>query len=622
MLYQVSHGSKYFGADPVFEDVKFEIRGTEKITIVGRNGCGKTTFLRCLSGELNFDKGTVSVMSGVTIGYLAQKVLEHDERTVEEELRTVFQPVFAMQEELSRLSEQMAEDASDRVLEKYARVQEQFEAMNGYNWESEMKTVFTRFGFGDDDLKRKIGEFSGGQKTRIAFVRLLLSKPDILLLDEPTNHLDLETIEWLEGYIRKYPKAVVVVSHDRMFLDHVTDVVYDMEYGTMTRYVGNYTSFTEQKKNSLERRMAAYQRQQKDIERLEALIEKFRYKKNKAAFAQSKIKYLDRMDKLEKPDQADEKTFHVQFSPRVKGGEKVLTTDRLQIGYDHPLAEVSVQLRRGDRVAVIGPNGCGKSTFVKTIMGLVPKLSGDFLYGHQIEPGYFDQQLAQFSTGKTVLEELWDDYPDLDRTEIRSVLGRFLFSADDVFKTVDVLSGGEKVRLSLAKLLLQHANLLILDEPTNHLDIPGKEALEESLRDFTGTILFVSHDRYFISRLATSLLIMEDGRADYIPLTYQEYEENRRQQIPVEPAPAGSEAPVQSEPVEKKLSPEGQRRLVEKLERRITEKEALLEEKRALRYEPEYYQDYRKMNELDEEIDQIHNDLAHLMEEWEKQSEL
>lgn len=620
MLYQVSHGSKYFGADPVFEDVKFEIKGTEKITIVGRNGCGKTTFLRCLSGEMNFDKGTVSVMSGVSIGYLAQKVLENDDRTVEEELRMVFAPVFAMQEELNRISELMATDASEKVLQKYARVQEEFETMNGYNWESEMRTVFTRFGFAPEDLNRRIGEFSGGQKTRIAFVRLPLSKPDILLLDEPTNHLDLETIEWLEGYIRKYPKAVVVVSHDRMFLDHVTDVVYDMEYGTMTRYVGNYTSFTEQKKNNLERRMAAYQRQQKDIERLEALIEKFRYKKNKAAFAQSKIKYLDRMEKIEKPDAADEKTFHVQFSPRTKGGEKVLTIDRLGIGYDHPLAEVTFNLRRGDRVAVIGPNGCGKSTFVKTVMGLVPKLSGEYLYGHQIEPGYFDQQLAQFSSGKTVLEELWDDYPDLDRTEIRSVLGRFLFSADDVFKTVDVLSGGEKVRLSLAKLLLQHANLLILDEPTNHLDIPGKEALEDALKGFTGTILFVSHDRYFISRLATSLLIMENGTAAYYPLTYQEYEENRASallEIPEEPKNDKPEPAAES----KKLSPEGKRRLIEKTERRITEKEALLEEKRQLRYEPEYYQDYRKMSELDEEIDQIHNDLAHLMEEWERLSE-
>ena len=617
MLYQVTHASKSFGADTVFEDVKFEIKNTEKITIVGRNGCGKTTFLRCLSGEMNFDKGTVSVMNGTTVGYLAQKVLEHEERTVEEELRSVFEPVFRMQEELDRISEQMKTDASEKVLKRYAQVQEQFEAMNGYNWESEMRTVFTRFGFSPEDMNRRIREFSGGQKTRIAFVRLLLSKPDILLLDEPTNHLDLETIEWLEGYVKKYPKAVVVVSHDRMFLDHVTDVVYDMEYGTMTKYVGNYSSFVEQKRASIERQTAAYNRQQKDIERLEALIEKFRYKKNKAAFAQSKIKYLDRMEKLEKPSGADDKTFHVQFTPRVKGGEKVLETDHLAIGYDHPLAEVTMALRRGDRVGVIGPNGCGKSTFVKTLMGLIEPLGGEYLYGHQIEPGYFDQQLAQFSSGKTVLEEIWDENPDLDRTEIRSALGRFLFSADDVFKSVDVLSGGEKVRLSLAKLMLRHSNFLILDEPTNHLDIPGKEALEEALSGFTGSILFVSHDRYFISRLATSLLVMEDGNAEFYPLTYAEYEEYRKGNDVLPAAPAEKPA-EETTPAEKRLSPEGMRRQIEKIERKITEKEALLEEKRALRYEPEYYQDFRKMNELDEEIDQIHNDLANLMETWEK----
>ena len=619
MLYQVSHGSKYFGADPVFEDVQFEIKGTEKITIVGRNGCGKTTFLRCLSGEMNFDQGTVSMINGTTIGYLAQKVLEHDERTAEEELKMVFAPVFEMQKELEELEETMRYDASDKVLERYARLQDRFESAGGYHWESEMMTVFTRFGFTEADLHKKIGEFSGGQKTRIAFVRLLLSKPDILLLDEPTNHLDLETIEWLEGYVKKYPKAVVVVSHDRMFLDHVTDVVYDMEYGTMTRYAGNYSSFTAQKKNSIEKQMAAYNRQKKDIERLEALIEKFRYKKNKAAFAQSKIKYLERMEKIDKPEGADDRTFHVSFTPRLKGGEKVLSVDHLLIGYDHPLAEVTLNLRRGNRLGVLGPNGCGKSTFVKTLMDIIPSLGGSYLYGHQIEVGYFDQQLAQFSSGKTVLEEIWDAYPDLDRTEVRSVLGRFLFTADDVFKTVDVLSGGEKVRLSLAKLLLKHSNLLILDEPTNHLDIPGKEALEEALKDFSGTILFVSHDRYFISRLADSLLIMENGKAEYVPKTYAEYEEEK-EGIAKEEIPVRKEEVSKAEKTERKLSPEGLRRQIEKIERRITEKEDLLEEKRSLRYEPEYYQDYAKMNALEEEIDQIHNDLAHLMEEWERLS--
>ena len=571
-----------------------------------------------MCGEYAFDRGNVSMVNGTTIGYLAQKVLENDDSTVEEELMKVFAPVFALQQQMQEMEAQMQNEVTEKLLNRYAEAQEKFEALNGYNWDTEMRTVFTRFGFSPEDLKRRIGEFSGGQKTRIAFVRLLLSKPDILLLDEPTNHLDLETIEWLEGYVKNYPKAVVIVSHDRMFLDRVVDVVYDLEYGKMTRYTGNYTSYVQQKQNNLERQQAAYNRQQKDIERLEALIEKFRYKKNKAAFAQSKIKYLDRMDKIDPVRAADDRTFHAVFTPRIKGGERVLETDRLAVGYDRPLCTVTMELRRGDRVAIIGPNGTGKSTLVKTLMRLLPPLGGSMLYGHQIETGYFDQQLAQFSSNKTVLEELWDEYPDLDRTTIRSVLGQFLFSADDVFKTVDVLSGGEKVRLALARLLLQHANFLILDEPTNHLDIPGKEALEDSLRSFSGTILFVSHDRYFISQLATALLFIDETGARYIPMSYSEYMADRQSERETV-KPVQTAAPV-AEVKERKLSPESQRRLIAKLEKEITEKETELEDMRALRFEPEYYQDYQKMNQLDERIDDIHNELAHLYDEWEKLS--
>ncbi|MBR2812211.1 MAG: ABC-F family ATP-binding cassette domain-containing protein, partial [Solobacterium sp.] len=392
MLYQVAKAAKYYGAETVFEDVVFEIKGNEKIALVGRNGCGKTTFLRCMCGEENFDAGTITKQNGIVIGYLAQKVLEHDDFTVEEELRTVFQKVFDLQQRLEELEEALLNDPDDRVLDQYARVQEDYEAAGGYHWEAEMKTVFTRFGFDISDLQRKVGEFSGGQKTRIAFVKLLLSKPDILLLDEPTNHLDLHAIEWLESYVRGYPKAVVMVSHDRMFLDRAADVVYDMEYGKMKRYTGNYSSYASQKANDLERIQAAYVRQQKDIERLQALIEKFRYKKNKAAFAQSKIKYLDRMEKIEL-EKADDKTFHAKFTPERKGGERVLEVENLQIGYDSVLCTISLKMRRGDRVAVIGDNGTGKSTFVKTLMELVKPLGGSYLYGHQIDPGYFDQQL-------------------------------------------------------------------------------------------------------------------------------------------------------------------------------------------------------------------------------------
>lgn len=614
MLYQISRASKSYGADTVFENVTFDIRGTEKIAIVGRNGCGKTTFLRCMCGEERFDSGTVSMQNNTTIGYLAQKVLEHDDWSVREELMLIYEPVFALEKRMRELEDVMASDPSEKVLNQYASLQEQFEAMNGYHWESEMNTVFTRFGFAPEELNRKIGEFSGGQKTRIAFVKLLLSRPDVLLLDEPTNHLDLDAIEWLEGYIRNYPKAVVVVSHDRMFLDHVVDCVYSMEYGKMKRYAGNYSSFVIQRENDLERQQAAYDRQQKDIQRLQALIEKFRYKKNKAAFAQSKIKYLDRMEKVE-VDRTDSKTFHARFTPRIKGGDKVLETDRLKIGYDHVLTEVTMEMRRGDRIAILGPNGTGKSTFVKTLMDIVKPLGGSFLFGHQIETGYFDQQLAQFSSGKTVLEEIWDENPELDRTAIRSVLGQFLFSADDVFKTVDVLSGGEKVRLSLAKLLLLHSNLLILDEPTNHLDIPGKEALEESLKDFSGTILFVSHDRYFISRLANKLIVFEDGKAEFIDSTYQEYMEKNAQKLQEE---KDEKSVVRAkEKQEKRLSPEGRRREIARLEKLITKKEEELENLKNLRFEEEYYHDYRKMQQLEADIDDLHAEIADLMETWE-----
>ena len=615
MIYQVSKASKAYGADVIFENVTFDIKGTEKIAIVGRNGCGKTTFLRCMCDEESFDKGTISKQGSISIGYLSQKAIENEYETVRQELMKAYRHVFEIEARMHEVEEIMMNDHSEKVLNQYAVLQEKFESLNGYHWESEMNTVFTKFGFPLTDLERRVNEFSGGQKTRIAFVKLLLSKPDILLLDEPTNHLDLEAIEWLEGYVKNYPKAVVIVSHDRMFLDHVVDCVYNMEYGRMKRYTGNYSSFVQQRENDLERQQAAYERQQKDIQRLETLIEKFRYKKNKAAFAQSKIKYLDRMDKIEL-EKTDDKTFHAHFTPRVKGGEKVLETDRLKIGYDHVLTEVTMQLRRGDRVAILGPNGTGKSTFVKTVMDIVKPLGGSYLFGHQIETGYFDQQLAQFSSGKTVLDELWDENPDLDRTAIRSVLGQFLFSADDVFKTVDVLSGGEKVRLSFAKLLLEHPNLLILDEPTNHLDIPGKEALEESLKGFTGSVLFVSHDRYFIQQLANKLIVFENGTASFYELTYQEYMEKKKEEQVVETA----EKSVKEKIVYRKRTPSNKRE-IEKIEKQITEKEQEIEKLEQLSNTEEYYQDFQKMRMLEEKINNANEELMDLMDRWESLSQ-
>lgn len=605
MLYQINKGTKSFGPNVIFENIQFEVKNTEKIAIIGRNGCGKSTLLKVISDELSLDSGTIHAVNGISIGFLKQHAFDDESLTVQQEFDRIYVDLLAIKEQMDKVAMEMAENYSEEILNKYSQLQSEFERRDGYTYQQEQITIFTKFGFSLEDLSRPLSTFSGGQKTRIAFVKLLLMKPDILLLDEPTNHLDLDTIEWLEGYLKRYPKAVVLVSHDRMFLDRIVDVVYELEFTTLRKYVGNYTNYVTQKENDMERQMSAYQRQQKEIERLEMLIEKFRYKKNKAAFAQSKIKYLDRMERIEAPN-SESKNFKARFRPRIKGGNRVLMVDNLTIGYNEPLCTINLEVMKGQRIAIIGPNGKGKSTFVKTLMEIVPPLGGEFMLGHQIEIGYFDQQLAQFNTNKTVLDELWDDFPEYDRTQIRTTLGSFLFSADDVFKTVDVLSGGEKVRLSLAKLMLQQGNLLILDEPTNHLDILGKEALEEALTDYEGTILLVTHDRYFMQKIATSILRIDENGATFYPMNYNDYLDRYQ---PIE---------EKKEVVEKKTYVRVDKsRQIKKIEKQIDEMETKLEELRALRFEPEYYHDYQKMQVLDEQIDDLHNEIAHLMEEWE-----
>ncbi len=614
MRYQIHKGAKQYGANTIFEEIQFEIRDCEKIAVVGRNGCGKTTLLKIIAGEESLDRGTIHKDAKTTIGYLAQTTFANEEHSLKEELESVFGSLKVMQQRLDELTKRMSENHDESLLNQYADLAQAFEEAGGYTYESEIRTVLTKFHFSVEDLKRKISTFSGGQKTRLAFVKLLLSKPDVLLLDEPTNHLDLDTIEWLEGYVKRYPKAVVVVSHDRMFLDDVADVIYELEYGVMRRYPGNYTHYQQVKETDVERTKSAYARQQKEIQRLEELIEKFRYKKNKAAFAQSKIKYLDRMERIENPN-VDDRTFHARFVPRVKGGKRVLEIRDLVIGYDRPLCMVNLEIMHGQKIAILGPNGKGKSTLVKTLMDQVAPLSGSFLFGHQIEVGYFDQELAQFNSGKTVLEEVWDSYDTMTRSEVRTILGNFLFHGEDVFKTVDCLSGGEKVRLALVKLILAQPNFLLLDEVTNHLDILGKEALEESLNGYEGTMLFVSHDRYFISKIATAILVIDEGKATYYPLTYAEYMQKRAEKT-------NTTQVVRTQKAEKKqpVKTIHYQKEVDKLEKQIAKKEELLEELRERRYDPEYYHDYRKMNELDEQIDDVHNEIEHLMELWEEYS--
>ena len=611
MIVQISNGTVYFGANDVFENIDFTVNENERIALVGRNGSGKTTLLKVLTGECELSSGQLIKANKTSISYLKQNALALSEDTIGEVFDQVFAKLKDLEKQMEELSDAMKEDPDEKLINKYSALQEEYKYLGGYTYQSEMLSVLAGFGFKESDLERKVSSFSGGEKTKIAFASLLLAKPDLLLLDEPTNHLDLSTIEWLENYLAKYKKAMVIVSHDRMFLDKTVNVVYELEYGSIRRYAGNYSSFVEQKKNDLIRQESAYRRQQKDIKRLEELIEKFRYKKNKAAFAQSKIKYLERMERIEDPKKADTKAFKAKFVCGVRGGKNVLSLDHFEVGYDKPLANVSLEIKRGDRICVMGDNGTGKSTLLKSIIGETKPLGGYMMLGHQIQIGYFDQNLANFHNGNTVLEELWNEHPDLDMFMIRSVLGAFLFTADEVFKEVDVLSGGEKVRLSLAKLMMKKANFLILDEPTNHLDIISKEALENALNEYDGTILFVSHDRYFIRKIATSCLVIDTDKVTYYPDGYKDYIDAKVKEAPEKVKEEKNEVPLK----ELKQKPKYN---IKRLENEISLMEDILEDKRALRYEPEYYQDMKKMAELDDEIDEIHNKIHALEEKWEE----
>lgn len=605
MILQVRNAYKSFGSQDVFQDLNLLIKRHEKVAIIGANGAGKTTLLRVFSNEESLDSGDVFFRSNTKMGFLDQIQIVDDSVLVKDFFNDVFTDVFELKKRLEEVEKRMVDDHSDEILKTFDRIQTEFIAKGGYTYETDIQTMMTQFNFSVADLNRPINTFSGGQITRLSFIRLLLSKPDILFLDEPTNHLDISTIEWLEGYLASYDGAVVLVSHDRLFLDRVCNTLIELEDGIATRYEANYTNYLKLKETSIAKHNVKVANQKKEIQRLEALIEKFRYKKSKAAFAQSKIKYLDRMDKLE--EKGDKKReFKANFKAQIRGGKEVLVMDELSVGYDKPLLEISQTIKRGRRFAIVGENGSGKSTLLKTIAGRLPKLSGEMLLGHQIHMGYFDQQLLDFSMSKTVLEEIWDDFPQLDHTEIRTALGRFLFKGEDVFKSVGVLSGGERVRLSLIKLMLSQDNFLVLDEPTNHLDIQGKEALENALTSYDGTMLFVSHDRYFIDKIATDILVLEDGKITHTQKSMTEVI-NEEKTVAKEIKKSSKEDFVNY----KRLQ-----RTAKKLEEELLLLYEELELHRESRFDPDIYHDFEKMNEVNEVIDAIHNDIKSKESDW------
>lgn len=533
MRYQIKHAIVRYAADTILEDVNFEIHDKEKIAVVGRNGCGKTTLLKLIAGDITMDNLDSDEECGIItagkqeIGYLRQISFTDGEISVFDEIKKVFNPVFECEKRMAEVEELLKTDVESRkLLAEYSDLQKKMEALRGYSWKRDLEVMFQQFGFALEDLERPIGTFSGGQQTKVAFIKLLLSRPDIMLLDEPTNHLDLPTIEWLEGYLKNYDKAVVIVSHDRLFLDRIADVTYEIEYHGIKRYPGNYSTFMKLKEENLIKQEKDYEEQQKEIARLTEWIEKWKNTPTKVAAARSKQMAIEHMVKIEKPRRFDTRAFRAMFSPRIESYTNVINAKNLAIGYDSVLSEATFLLQKGNKMAIIGENGKGKSTLLKTLVGAIDALGGSFTIGNNVEWGYFDQQKAVLDDAdpeQTILDNFWEEYPKLVREEVRSALGGFLFSGEDVMKKMGQLSGGEKVRLSLCKIFQTKPNLLILDEPTNHMDIVGKQALEQMLADFPGTVLFVSHDRYFIKQVATHILDFTKDEVKQYNCTYDEY---------------------------------------------------------------------------------------------------
>lgn len=627
MRIEIINGSVEYDGNTVLSEINFSVSDKEKIALVGRNGSGKTSILKCISGEVPLVSGTgdekfsFSISGAPKIGYL-QQVSLNDELTLRQEILSAYKDVVELENKLQILLDKMSENPSDENVGAYSRAMERFENIGGYLYKKEYLTAVSKFGFSAEDLDKKLSCFSGGQRTKIALVKLLLEKPDVLLLDEPTNHLDIAAVEWLEGYLKNYKNSVVIVSHDRMFLDRIVGVVYEIEYGVTTRYKGNYTAFLAQKQQAYDKALKDAKWKSAEIDRLRKIVERFRYKATKAAMAQSKLKEIERLGTVETPRRFDTSTFASSFQPEYESVRDSLFVKDLVFGYDKPLGEISLAVERGQKIGVIGSNGTGKSTLLKTITGLIPPLSGDVRFGVKTRVGYFDQTIAATKSELSVLEDFRAEFPELNDGEIRKTLGGFLLSGDDVFKCVKDLSGGEKVRLALSKIFRRRPNFLILDEPTNHMDIIGKETLEKLLMDFSGTVIVVSHDRYLINRVAKSLIVFENGGVRYFDGTFDEYEEREKEtteevakEKPEKTKKTGGERYVESKEEARR------KHRVEFLEKKITALEEELSRAQAKLDDETVNTDYKKVMAVEEEIKTIEEKLDPLITEWTELSE-
>ena len=641
MLYQISNGRVMFAADTILEHIDFEVRNrNDKIAVIGRNGAGKTTLLKVITGEVELAKvdgedSSITAPGNPTIGYLRQITFPDLTLTLDEEIRKVFASIIEEKEridELVTLMDGAEGEEAHRLASEYTALMDDFRDRGGYYYEKEYDAMLTSFGFSPEDRNRHLSEFSGGQLTKLAFIKLLLSRPDILLLDEPTNHLDMSTIAWLEDYLRNYNRAVVIVSHDRMFLDRIVNVVYEISYGVITRFSGNYTDYVVQKKERYEKQLKDHIAQQKEIKRLTELIERFKNKPSKVAMTRSKLKQIEHMELVARPADYDTKSFKARFEPKLETGKDVLFVKDLAIGYDgETLATVNLDLKRGERLAVIGDNGIGKSTFLKTLVGDLEPVSGDFRFGVNVQIGYFDQRMAQYTSDKTVIDDYWDMYPTLTETQVRNSLGAFLFTQDEVYKDVSMLSGGERVRLCLAKIFHKQPNVLILDEPTNHMDMIGKETLEAMLSSFAGTVIFVSHDRYFVRKVATQILDFSADGVKLYPFGYDDYidkvtngNSSGKVMGEIRSLHNTEEKPVavsssQASRLAGKEEEKRQRR-IKRLEEQIEALEKKIEDLKEELCKPEYASMYSKLSEIQSQIDEAEEELLETMETWEAEN--
>ncbi|MBA2873191.1 ATP-binding cassette subfamily F protein 3 [Anoxybacillus calidus] len=637
IILQINQLSKYFGDDLILSNIKLEIQSKDRVALVGRNGAGKSTLLKIIAGHMSYDSGEIIKPKDVTIGYLAQDTGFHSNLTIWEEMMTVFTPLKQMENELRKLELQMGDPdviadrkRYEKLLKDYDTLQEQFKNEGGYQYEADIRSVLHGLNFADYDwTNTPITSLSGGQRTRLALGKLLLTKPDLLILDEPTNHLDIETLTWLEQYLQNYPGAILVVSHDRYFLDKIVTEVYELSRTSIKKYTGNYSSYLQQKAENYERELKLYEKQQEEVAKLKDFIQRNIARASTTKRAQSRRKQLEKMQLMDKPA-GDEKSASFSFEIERQSGNEVLTAEQVSIGYreGEPIVQnIHFRITRGESIALVGPNGIGKSTLLKAIIKKLPLQSGEFRYGSNVKIGYYDQEQANLSSNKRVLDELWDEYPLKSEKEIRTVLGNFLFSGDEVLKPVSALSGGEKARLALAKLMMEKANFLILDEPTNHLDLDSKEVLENALIDYPGTILFVSHDRYFINRIATKVYeLSTDGITEYLG-DYDYYVAKKAEMLELERLAseenkiekthtATAKLSYEQEKEAKKLERQRKRR-IEEIETEIAKMEDLIAQKEELLCDPEIYQDHEKVQQLTSEVETMKERLETLMEEWE-----